>query len=102
MKMKTVDERLPYTAPFSWMGGKPRFMTANAGRQAPLEAAARHERRLEAVACTPSLGPEGKGTRPGAWGSPSRLPSLAIRSLQKTVYYSCTVAPCLRTDQCRS
>ena len=29
---------------------------SNAGRQAPLEAAARHERRLEAVACTPLLG----------------------------------------------
>src|SRR5712691_1247498 len=28
----------------------------NAGRQAPLEAAARDERRLEAVACTPMFG----------------------------------------------
>src|SRR6266540_6680864 len=28
----------------------------NAGRQARLEAAARHERRLEGVACTPWLG----------------------------------------------
>ena len=31
-------------------------LTPNAGRQAPLEAAARHERRLEAVACTPLFG----------------------------------------------
>src|SRR6266850_232771 len=46
-------------------------LTPNAGPQAPPEAEATEERRLEAVACRPMFGADG----PGTLGSPTR-PSL--------------------------
>ena len=51
MKMEAADEHLLCTAPFSWRGAKPRFMTPNAAPQPRLEAEATQERRLEGVGC---------------------------------------------------
>ena len=50
------DERDPLADASRLSCGKPAGKMPNAGRQARLEAAARNERRLEGVACTPLLG----------------------------------------------